>query len=136
MPAVVISEGSPITSGVNVVYPEIRGSCGLSWQGDFYLFGGSVSISDETDDQSHRILKLNGCQFTEVGLLSFPFESGACASMNDLAIFLCFDDSNNSSSKSCQRAYYPTGPFEETNSSIYAHRWQRIGAGHGIISKT
>ena len=133
LPAVLISQTTLVRSDVDIVSPDIRGSCSLSWRGNFYLFGGSISLIDETDDQRHRILKLDGCQFSEVGLLSFPFESGACANVNDLSIFLCFDDSNNSSAKSCQTAHYPTGRFEETESSVYAHRQQRIGASQGNL---
>ena len=99
---------------------EVYRSCSVTWHGELFIFGG-------VNDQK-QISKLNGCKLERVGNLSFEHYQGACATVNDREIYLCFDW--NSTTK-CRKANEPMGIFEEIKPSDYDHKRTRIGASSG-----
>ena len=80
---------------------EARWACSITWQDQFYLFGGS--------SQTTQISQLIGYKLQRVGTLDFAFLGGACSIVDD-EIFLCFgypDDSPH-----CTRCTKATSPLQ------------------------
>ena len=63
---------------------EVHRSCGLTWRGENYIFGGDI--------EKRQISKIVDCGLERVGSLSFNFTNAACTNLNDEIIYLCFDD--------------------------------------------
>ena len=95
-------------------------SCSLTWRNNYYMFGGSGG-------QDKQISKLVDCKMTRMGSLSFPFNYGGCANMNNRRLFLCFDESH---ANDCYFADEPEGIYHETQSSTSSHKRSRIASSN------
>ena len=69
-------------------------SCSISWQNQFFVFGGS--------SQRRQISKLIGCELTRVGTLDFDHYRGGCANVADNQLYLCFNIGTSTDSKNCR----------------------------------
>ena len=94
-------------------------SCGLTWRGQYYIFGGS--------SKKTQISKVIGCQLKLIGELSFDHNHGACASVADNKIFLCFNDESGDYKK-CRMCSSPIGKPQELVESVDNHRRISIAA--------
>ena len=100
---------------------EVRYSCGLTWRNQNYVFGGSNQVTET------QISQIIDCQLKKIGQLAFYHYYGACANVADNGIYLCFNN-DSKDRKKCRVANSPTGRYEETAESIYAHSTIRIAA--------
>ena len=103
---------------------EVYFNCGLTWRGEFYIFGGS--------SKKNQISKIQNCQLKSVGQLAFSHHRGGCANVADNVIYLCFND-DSSDWKKCRMASSPLGQFSEVSASIEKHCRTRIAAGNGKL---
>ena len=99
-------------------------ACSLTWQGEFFIFGGFGSRNSR-----EQILKISGCKLEQIGSLEFKHDYGGCANVDDRLVYLCFGSS--SEQKICRVATDPLGQFDEIEESFYAHNETRIGASKG-----
>ena len=96
-------------------------ACASPWHNKMHVFGGGVGISY---DNNRKISRLDGKHLKRIGDLPFDFMLGACATMNNEIIFLCFEYDVE---KACRRASNPLGSFK----TYYAgdqHRNVKISA--------
>lgn len=99
-------------------------SCGLSFQNEFYIFGGI---------NEHQISKVASCRLDIVGQLSFRFVHGGCTSGTDNLVYLCFGEAE-STSKRCHFARSPEDEFQRISDSNFSHRLSRIASSTSMIS--
>ena len=69
---------------VSVVFgseTEVYRSCSISWQNQFFVFGGG--------NQTQQISKLVGCELSRVGTLDFGHSYGGCANVANNQVYLC-----------------------------------------------
>ena len=97
-------------------------SCGMTWQNQFYIFGG---LNEKT-----QISQIINCELTSIGNLPFSFNYGACTNVADRKIYLCFHWNDY---RQCYEATEPTGGFEAVKKSINDHKWTRIASSDGMI---
>lgn len=108
---------------------EVAYSCSLTWKNEHYIFGG--------DARKTQISRLVKCQLMSVGHLPFNHHWGACATVVDKKLYLCFnymygdtlygDDDHDK----CRVATSPTGVFDEIPRSKHSHGGTRIAASDG-----
>ena len=100
---------------------EVISSCSLTWQGEFYVFGGS--------SKRRQISKLEGCELKQIGRLESLFVSGACANLANEKIYLCFSVyPDKDEYYTCRVGTSPTGSFEKVQNSANDHDMTRIAA--------
>ena len=92
-----------------------------------FLFGG---IS-----QQHQISKVENCRLTSIGELNFSMKYGACTNVGDELVFICFHDTDDSSTdKKCWKASEPLASFQAAPDSSHPHRNTRIGNNGGTMN--
>ena len=103
---------------------QVWNSCSIQWQNRMVVFGGF--------NERKQISEVKGCGLTRIGSLAFNFHSGACASMQNVAIFLCFDwwDGNG---KVCRSSSDPLGKFNAIDDSNFNHYLTRIASDNGQL---
>ena len=104
---------------------EVDNSCSMTWQNNFYIFGGAEPY------KKRQIAQLIGCRLTSIGYLDFNHTEGACANVADEKLYLCFNGEFGDDHNQCRVALSPTGDFEEINQSSYGHLQTRIAASEG-----
>ena len=104
---------------------EVDFSCGLTYRGEHFVFGGREKI---------QIAKIDGCQLKTIGQLSFQLYKGACANVAEEHIYLCFNENDKSDYKKCRKASSPLSEFEEIRESTAEHRSTRIAASQSKFS--
>ena len=104
---------------------EVRSSCSVTWQNEFYVFGGN--------SKKRQISKLDGCELKSVGTLGFD-HSGSCSNMNDDTLYLCFNIDATEDYMKCRSATDPLGSFTEIPSTNYDHRYARTVASESKLS--
>ena len=84
-------------------------------------------FDDSDDDYRRQISKLSGCELRIIGTLKFDHHLGACTSVNDEKIYLCFnwDFADN---ERCRYANDPLATFTKAASSEHAHSGASIAA--------
>ena len=87
-------------------------SCSVTWQNQFYIFGGKMG-------EIRQISLLTGYNMERIGSLSFDFRGGTCSAMNNKLLFLCFDSADY---QRCRRSNGPSENFSEVAKSIDNHR--------------
>ena len=98
-------------------------ACGITWQNSFYMFGGQTT--------TRSISQLSGTHLKKIGNLSFDFEYGACATMNDQKIFICFHYYGNG--KQCWTGISVLGEFVQIDQSNHDHKRTRISSSHSKL---
>ena len=98
---------------------KVSNSCSITYRGNFYVFGGS---------SKRQISKVIDCSLKRVGTLSFNFEYGACTTVNEDVIYLCFDKDHT---KQCFAGADPVGSFTKITRSNFDHRATRISSNEG-----
>ena len=103
---------------------EAYWSCSITWQGDFYIFGGNK--------EKRQVSKMaaSGCKLERIGDLDFDFNDGGCGNVNDEHVFLCF---NSGQDKKCHIGNAPLGNFSAIVDSNHPHGHTRIGASPGCF---
>ena len=96
---------------------EVNESCGVTYQGRFYVYGGWT--------RKRQIAKVTDKSLTKVGPLPFDFTQGGCSSTTD-KIILCFH--KNTDYRTCYKTTNPIAQFEETTKSIHEHRGIRFAS--------
>ena len=96
---------------------EVSYSCSVTFRNRFYVFGG--------ENQSRQISKVTKCELKRIGSLDFDYAEGACSTVDDREIYLCFYHNGN---KQCQSAVDPHGNFTKIAKSIFLHRFAKIAA--------
>ena len=99
---------------------EIRGSCSVTWQNVFYVFGGNT--------KKRQISKLDGCELKSVGTLEFDHNLGSCSNMNDNMLYLCFNTDAADDYSKCRSATGPLETFTEIPTTSYDHRYARTAS--------
>ena len=99
---------------------EIYGSCSLTWQNNFYVFGGETNI--------RQISKVIDKKLTKIGSLDFDHRYGACSVMGMDELYLCFNYANRNESSLCRTSENPLGEFYEIVESNYEHRLIKTAA--------
>ena len=98
-------------------------SCGLTFRNQFYMYGG------RTDRETERqISQIMSCELKRIRDLPFDFVLGACTSVANQKLILCFDEND---SKQCYQATSPTGEFESIPQSNDYHLRTSVGASDG-----
>ena len=97
-------------------------ACSLSWKNRMYVFGMYIRSFGHKYKQ---ISRLDGYQMNSVGELNFDHYDGACSTMNDQFIFLCFSQYEP---HKCRRATDPLGNFTEISQPNMNHLDTRISA--------
>ena len=64
---------------------EVFRSCGLTWRGESYVFGG--------ESENRQISKIVGCSLERIGSLDNDFINATCTNVNDEDLYLCFNES-------------------------------------------
>ena len=64
-------------------HPTHKG-CSISWENKMHIYGGSHSA------KPRQILRLDGYVLQSIGNLNFDFVRGACTTIPDQMIILCF----------------------------------------------
>jgi len=90
---------------------EVRGSCAVTYQGRFYVYGGWK--------RKRQIAKVTDKSLVKVESLPFDFSEGGCSSTTD-KIILCFHEDGDL--RTCYKTTNPIAQFKETRKSIYEHR--------------
>ena len=98
---------------------QVYGSCGLTFQNEFFIFGGQ--------NAENQISKVAACRLDTIGQLSFNFNRGGCTSGTDNLVYLCFG-SHESNGKRCHFARSPTDEFQRISDSNFPHRLSRIAS--------
>ena len=70
---------------------EVYHSCSIVWRDEMFVFGG--------DKKKHQISKVENCQLKLVGQLSMVMDLGACTNVGNELVFICFHDTNDSSTR-------------------------------------
>ena len=94
-------------------------SCSITWRNKHYVFGGKT--------EKKQISQIVGCELKRMGNLAFDHYYGACTTVSESLIYLCFNDAPGDYKK-CRVATSPLGQFEEINASTDDHRHTRIAA--------
>ena len=102
------------------VEAEVNFSCGLTYRGEHFVFGGSTKTT--------QIAKIDGCQLKPIGQLAFQYYRGACANVAEEQVYLCFNANSWTDHKKCRKAPSPLSEFEETQESAVEHTSTRIAA--------
>ena len=85
----------------------------------------------------HQISRVENCQLSLVGELSFRMRKGACTNLANEMVYICFPEVFRASSgKRCYRASQPLGAFESVVDSTYSHKSTRIGNDGGRVDLT
>ena len=92
-------------------------SCSVVWQSQLFIFGGSRHAT--------QISRLEGTKLERVGSLGFRHVLGACSSISNEYILLCFDQW---STKKCSRSTGPLSQFSRITDSNYDHRHTQTSA--------
>lgn len=96
---------------------EVYHSCSLVWNNEMFVFGG--------EHEKRQISKVDSCQLTRLGSLSFDHQNGGCAATLH-AVFLCFGTTNDY--HQCHMSHDgPLGEFKSLK-TIFPHRSTRIAA--------
>ena len=103
----------------------VHTGCSLLWQSTYYMFGGYGN--------KNQIARLDNCQLTKIGDLSFQFSYGGCTTA-DNKIHLCFND-NSAEYDVCRSSLSPTGAFEITVKSTYKHLGVKIASHESKLIK-
>ena len=88
----------------------------------------------------HSVLYSDDLWLTTMPTLSFSLKYGACATMNDNEIYLCFSDEYGgdwepgTETKRCRRSSSPTGDYEILDLSINHHRYTDISTSDSKYS--
>ena len=90
---------------------EVYGSCALTYQDQFYVYGGS--------SHKRQIAKVKRMSLINVSSLPFDFYAGGCSSTKS-KILLCFHREGDH--KTCYQTANPTDQFVEATKSIHMHR--------------
>ena len=98
---------------------QVYYSCSITWRNKHFVFGGY--------NEKKQISQLIGCELKRVGSLAFDHFFGACTTVGDNLIYLCFNYASGDYKK-CRMATSPIGQFEEINASTYNHHYVRIAA--------
>ena len=101
---------------------EVYSSCSVQWRNRMIVFGGY--------DKMRQISEVKSCRLTRIGTLAFELNGGACANMDDLKIFLCFDYKNDEGNV-CRVATNPLGTFSRIGDSHLHHYSTRTTASQG-----
>ena len=99
-------------------------ACSITWKNQMYLFGGNTEV--------HQISRVENCQLSLVGQLSFRMRKGACTNLANEMVYICFPEVFRASSgKKCYKASQPLGVFESVVDSTYSHKSTRVGNDGG-----
>ena len=93
---------------------EVNTSCSVKWRNRMIVFGGKNDKNSE----------VKSCRLTRIGTLEFNLHVGACANMDDVTIFLCFD-CLTAEGKVCRVANDPLGTFSKVANSHFHHYYTR-----------
>ena len=74
-----------------------------------------------------QISMVDDCTLKLVGQLEFIYRYGACASVDDRLIYLCFTNDSGSFRK-CRYSTSPLGEFQQISDSNHDHFMTRIAA--------
>ena len=96
---------------------EVWHSCSVTFRNRFYVFGGG--------NQKRQISEVTKCGLSRIGSLDFDHEDGACSSVGDREIYICFD---LQSKKQCRSAVNPLEKFTKIALSSYDHLYARTAA--------
>lgn len=100
-------------------------SCGITFQGDFYVYGGYVPNSGD-QSTTYQISKIENCVLKRVGTLPFNQNFAGCTTTRG-QIFICFGHSTDY--KTCHKSTNPEkGPWEPTRQSLFQHNAIRIAS--------
>ena len=128
---------------------EVKGSCGLMFEGRYYIYGGdrqrqrefckaqlNVHSKKACNDvlKTARVLMVDDCSLkAKKQNLQFSFEFGSCT-VGRGKIYLCFDEATENNKK-CYVSQNPTHEFKKLNDSqtlkqesLQEHRKIRIAA--------
>ena len=103
---------------------DVYHSCGVQFQGNFYVYGSSVYTGRNT-----QIAMISDCALKRIATLPFTHEQGACAVGFD-KLFLCFD-MRRGNGRNCYESNQPTGPFDQVRYSTEKHWYSRVAANSG-----
>lgn len=92
-------------------------SCSIIWGNEMFVIGSSWG----------QVSKINGCRLERVGTLNFEHNLGACTTVLNTFIYLCFN-SNEADYKRCRMARDPLGPYENITESVFTHKRIQIAA--------
>ena len=104
---------------------EVDSSCSVQWRNRMIVFGGYDDV-----DKKRQISEVKSCRLTRIGTLAFELIGGACANMDDLKIFLCFNWLYYEG-KVCRVATNPLGTFSKIADSHFHHYTTRTTASQG-----
>ena len=99
---------------------EVNTSCSVKWRNRMIVFGGKNDKNSE----------VKSCRLTRIGTLEFNLHVGACANMDNVKIFLCFDW-RNYEGKVCRTASDPLGTFSKIGDSHFHHYVTRTTENKG-----
>ena len=106
---------------------EVYFSCGITFKGRFFIYGGDRHSHAAIRDYRSQIAKVKGCSLETVGTLDFYFRARGCTNANN-QILLCFGKTYSGDERRCHSSMRPKGPFTTTGRSIYAHKYTRIAS--------
>ena len=84
------------------------------------MFGGNK--------EKRQISRVDGCGLKRVGSLAFDFYKGACTTVNDDLLVLCFPYNDG---KRCHKTNNPDSAFTQMASTRYKHLLTRIASVNG-----
>ena len=105
---------------------EVYQSCSLTWENEFYVFGGK--------SMKKQISKVSSCRLEPIGQLAFDHYYGDCVNVANNKVVLCFNVASGDYKK-CRNASSPTGAFSEMAPSQYDHKHTRIATDNGEFIK-
>ena len=100
-------------------FTEAEGSCSIVFKGRAFVYGGAGI------EQWRQISVVDSCQLTRVGTLPADMSYGACTTIGEELIYLCFDLGHT---KTCRVGYNPVGMFDLIPDSTFIHNQIRIAA--------
>ena len=106
---------------------EVIYSCSLTWENEFYVFGGG--------SKKTQISKVTSCRLSRIGQLAFEHKYGDCVNVASKKVVLCFNVASSGDHKKCREASSPTGAFSEMTLSQYEHAETRIATNDGEFIK-
>ena len=92
-----------------------------------YVYGGWI--------EKRQISQISGCSIKRIGTLPFNFFAGACTSIRNKFILLCFDIWEDEG-KICRMGQNPTGIFTKTKESNIYHYSTTIATNGGKLTRT
>ena len=128
-PAFIIDSNDQTNFNILFNYDADTGAsvgCSINWQNNFYIFGGQGSLR-------RQISQLTGNTLNRIGNLGFDHDYGACATLSNFRIYLCFSN-GETDRKKCRYSSSPLGNFTEAASSLFEHNRIRIAASEGFKS--